>query len=247
VRVVVMDTGVWADSPLPPERYQVGDSDYETVTDADGDQVLDSDVGHANFIAGVVLQGTSRARVRIVKVLDSFGVGTELDLARQITGLRDCDILNLSLGAYTVDDQPPVLLRWALGRFLGGQDRLVVAAAGNDGQAGPPFWPAAFATAAVPWKDQVISVAAHAGGALCEWSNSGPWVTVAAPGADVVSTYINHAEFSSGWASWSGTSFATPHVVAAIAEAAQPGGVLAAAKQVTAGASLSVDGYPGLS
>ncbi|MFI5915153.1 S8 family peptidase [Dactylosporangium sp. NPDC051541] len=247
VRVVVMDTGVWADSPLPASRYAVGDSDYETNVDADRDSVIDSDVGHANFIAGVVLQGTSRARVRIVKVLDSFGVGTELDLARKIAKLDDADILNLSLGAYTVDDRPPVLLRVALDRFLSGRDRLAVAAAGNDGQAGPAFWPAAFAGTDLPWKDQVLAVAAHDGRAVCPWSNTGPWVNIAAPGADVVSTYINHPDFSTGWAAWSGTSFATPHVVAAIADAAQPGGVVAAAKQVRSGAVRSFAGYPAIS
>ncbi|GAA3453896.1 S8 family peptidase [Dactylosporangium matsuzakiense] len=247
VRVAVMDTGVWSDSPLPVSRYTVGASDYETNTDADGDSVIDSDVGHANFIAGVVLQGTSQARVRIVKVLDSFGVGTELDLAQKVATLDDTDILNLSLGGYTADDQPPVLLRWALNRFLLGRDRLVVAAAGNDGQAGPPFWPAAFAGAGVAWKDQVIAVAAHDGTAVCQWSNTGAWVSVAAPGADVVSTYINHPEFTTGWAAWSGTSFATPHVVAAIAEAAHTGGVVAAAKQVLSGTAVSFAGYPAIS
>jgi thermitase len=245
--VVVMDTGIWADSPLPASRYAVGTSDYETVVDVDLDSVIDSDVGHANFIAGVILQGTSRARVRIVKVLDSFGVGTELDLARQIGALRDTDVLNLSLGGYSLGDEPPVLLGAALDRFLSGRDRLVVAAAGNDGVTGTPFWPAAFAGADVPWRDQVVAVAAHDGTAVCSWSNTGPWVTVAAPGADVVSTYINHPDFSTGWAAWSGTSFATPHVVARIAEAAHPGGVVAAAKQVRSGAALSFAGYPAVS
>lgn len=248
LRVVVMDTGIWADSPLPPSRYDVMDADYETAVDADGDDVLDSDVGHANFITGVILQGTGRARVRVVKVLDSFGVGTELDLACRIAELADADVLNLSLGAYTVDDQPPMLLQWALERFLAGQDRLVVAAAGNEGMSGPPFWPAGFAGAEVAWQQQVIAVAAHDGAALCSWSNSGPWVTLAAPGAGVVSTYINHADFSSGWAAWSGTSFATPHAVAAIAEAAaQAGSVIAAAKQVSSASALSFGGYPAIS
>ncbi|GAA2393694.1 S8/S53 family peptidase [Dactylosporangium salmoneum] len=248
VRVVVLDTGIWADSPLPTDRYQVADADHETVVDADGDSVLDSDVGHANFIAGVILQGSGRARVRVMRVLDSFGVGTELELATRIAGLTDADVLNLSLGAYTVDDQPPVLLQWALGRFLAGQDRLVVAAAGNEGLDGPPFWPAAFAGSTVPWREQVLAVAAHDGAVVCPWSNAGPWVSVAAPGADVVSTYINHADFSSGWAAWSGTSFATPHVVAAIAEAAaQAPGVVAAAKQVVSAATRSIGGYPSLS
>jgi subtilisin family serine protease len=239
-----MDTGVWADSPLPAARYQVAQGDYETDVDVDRDNVIDSDVGHANFIAGVILQGTRHAQVRIVKVLDTFGVGTELQLALRIAALTDVDVLSLSLGAYTVDGEAPVLLRWALNRFLLGRDRVVVAAAGNDGVTDRPFWPAGFAGADVPWRQQVLAVAAHDGQALCPWSNSGPWVTLAAPGADVVSTYIHHPEFGTGWAAWSGTSFATPHVVALIAEhAASTGSVLSAAKQVMSSSPRSIGGY----
>ena len=81
-------------------------------------------------------------------------------------------------------------------------------------------------------------------GPLCEWSNSGPWVTLAAPGADVVSTYIHHPEFGTGWAAWSGTSFATPHVVAMIAErTASTGSVLSSTKQVTSESTRSIGGY----
>lgn len=243
-RVVVMDTGVWADSPLPAGLYQVTRADYETDVDVDRDNVIDSDVGHANFIAGVILQGTRHAKVRIVKVLDTFGVGTELDLAVRIAALTDVDVLNLSLGAYTVDGAPPVVLRWALNRFLLGRDRVVVAAAGNDGVSDRPFWPAGFAGADVPWRQQVVAVAAHDGTAICPWSNSGPWVSLAAPGADVVSTYIHHPEYGTGWAAWSGTSFATPHVVAMIAEqAATTGSVLSATKQVAAQSTRSIGGY----
>lgn len=248
IRVVVMDTGVWADSPLPTARYQVSALDYESNVDVDHDNSIDSDVGHANFIAGVVLQGTQQARVQVVKVLDTFGVTTELDLAIRIAALSDVDILNLSLGAFTADDQPPVLLRAALDTFLSGHDRVVVAAAGNDGCPDRPFWPAAFSRAAVSWADQVIAVAAHDGTAICAWSNTGAWVDVAAPGADVVSTYINHPDFSSGWATWSGTSFATPHVVAAIAtQAADQAGPRAAVKHLLGTTPRRIGGYAALS
>lgn len=248
VRVAVLDTGVWADSPLPLNGYRAAAAAYETVLDADGDGLLDSDVGHANFIAGVVLQGTGRAQVEIVKVLDSFGVCTEADLAAAITALDDVDVLNLSLGGFCADDEPPAALEYALASFLAPGGRMVVAAAGNDGVADRPFWPAAFAGTARPWAAQVLSVAAHDGGAICPWSNTGPWVRLAAPGADVVSTYVNHAEFSNGWATWSGTSFATPHVVAALVEQAAAIGSLAEATVALLAIAREHDftGYPGL-
>ncbi len=252
VRVVVMDTGIWIDSPLPAGCYSATPENHETILDGDADGMLDSDVGHANFIAGVVAQDTAGAQVRIVKVLDSFGVCTEADLAVAITGLTDTDVLNLSLGGFSIGDLPPAALSAALQMFLSGGDRVVVAAAGNNGVAERPFWPAAFAVEnpamSASWASQVLAVAAHDGTSVCEWSNTGPWVSVAAPGEDIVSTYINHELFTSGWAAWSGTSFATPKVVAAIVDrVATAGSVTAAAAAVRAEAQgTPLGGYPAL-
>jgi thermitase len=215
--VVIIDTGIWNDSPIAAAYYEP--SDHETETDVDGDGVLDGDVGHANFIAGVILANTTSARVRVVKVLDTHGVCNEAQLARTLSRLpEDVQVVNLSLGGFTLDDRPPLILRYAMRRALAGRDRVVVAAAGNDGNSVDPFWPAAFAGGGEGWSDQVAAVAAHDGTARCAWSNSGPWVDLLAPGQDVTSTYINHSDFSTGWASWSGTSFAAPLVAAAVAE-----------------------------
>ncbi|WP_432828932.1 S8 family peptidase [Dactylosporangium sp. CA-092794] len=248
VRVVVLDTGVWTDSPLPAGCYTAAAENHETVLDGDNNGELDSDVGHANFIAGVVVQGTDAAQVRIVKVLDSFGVCTEADLAAAITALTDVDVLNLSLGGFSVGDQPPAILSAALAGFLSGTGRVVVAAAGNDGIDGRPFWPAAFSLSGTAWAGQILAVAAHDGSTVCEWSNRGPWVTLAAPGADVVSTFIHHPSFASGWAAWSGTSFAAPRVVAAVVErVAAAGSVAAAAEQVRQEAAAQpLGGFPSL-
>jgi hypothetical protein len=248
VRVTVLDTGVWADSPLPSGDYHADPEDFETVLDADADGHLDSDVGHANFIAGVVLRQTGCAGISIEKVLDTQGVATEIDVANALLALADVDIVNLSLGGYTVDDQPPVALQSALSSLLTGRDRVAVAAAGNDATAGRPFWPAAFTTAGQSWSDRILAVAAHDGQAVTPWSNTGPWITLAAPGDQVTSTYINYPTFTSGWAQWSGTSFAAPYLVAAIAEqVTTSGSVLAAAQQVRKLAAPQTYGpYPGL-
>jgi thermitase len=93
-----------------------------------------------------------------------------------------------------------------------------------------------------------VAVAAHDGTSICGWSNSGDWVTLTAPGSDVTSTFVRHDRFPSGWALWSGTSFATPYVVASLADRLAKGdtvdaalsSLLAAAKRTT------FDGYPGL-
>jgi thermitase len=247
-RVAVLDTGVWAASPLPRTSYRAAPGDFEVEMDTDADGFIDTDVGHANFVAGVILNRSANAGVRILKVLDPLGLCTEVELAQALLAVTDADVVNLSLGGFTVDDQPPAALLSALGAVLGGQDRIVVAAAGNDGQAGRPFWPAAFSTAGCSWSDQVLAVAAHDGDGVCAWSNSGPWITLAAPGQDVTSTYVNRPQFDSGWATWSGTSFAAPYVAAAIADQVPANGsVVAAAQHVRKTASAHAFGdYPGL-
>jgi thermitase len=244
VDVAILDTGLWMDSPLPVEAYSATRADYEHVIDGQHLGILDSDIGHANFIAGLVVQGTESARVRVVKVMDTFGLCTEADLAAEIDRLAGVSVLSLSLGGYSIADRPPILAA-ALERFLLGRDRILVAAAGNDGFDDRPFWPAAFAGDQVPWSPQVVAVAAHDGSQLHDWSNRGPWVSVAAPG-ETVSTFINHPSFPGGWARWSGTSFAVPQVVAAIVERVDAAGsVIAAAGQLRAEASTRpLDGYP---
>ena len=91
-------------------------------------------------------------------------------------------------------------------------------------------------------------MAAHDGAAVCGWSNTGAWVSMAAPGSDITSTYVTHGEFTSGVARWSGTSFAAPRVAAEIAERHAAAGTVAdAVRQVRAEASTRSYGpYPGL-
>ncbi len=248
VPVAVLDTGVWRDSPLPATAYTATSADFEVDTDVDNDGVMDGDVGHANFIIGVMAAQTRKVRIRAMRLLDTFGTCTEADLIAALGRLGDEKLINLSLGGFTLDDQPPLALSAALAAALTGRDRLVVAAAGNDGQRDRPFWPAAFAGSQEPWAGQIVAVAAHDGTGICDWSNAGSWVTLAAPGADITSTFVRHERFPSGWALWSGTSFATPHVVAALADELAPAatvrtallGVLAKAQ-----AGL-VGGYPAL-
>jgi hypothetical protein len=242
VRVAVVDTGIWRDSPLPSGWYEATSDDYDDTVDPD------ADVGHANFITGVIMSSTSNARVRIVKVLDASGLCTESQLVTALLNLPPAEVVNLSLGGFTADDQPPAILSYALGRLLTGVDRVVVAAAGNEGTVDEPYWPAAFAGTDLPWAGQVLAVAAHDGSSVCDWSNTGDWVSLAAPGSDITSTYVTQGEFTSGVARWSGTSFAAPRVAAAIAEHhTSAGTVVGAVAQVRADASTRSFGpYPGL-
>jgi hypothetical protein len=112
---------------------------------------------------------------------------------------------------------------------------LFVAAAGNGGSDGRgdnndffASYPANYSTAAGAGYDSVISVAAiTSSGALASFSNYGSQtVDLGAPGVSILSTVPG------GYAYYSGTSMATPHVTGAIAlyAAAHPGATAQAIK-----------------
>lgn len=247
VPVAIIDTGVWTESKLPDGYFKPGAVETEDQTDVDKDGVLDGDVGHANFIAGVIVRHAFQAELSVLKVLDTFGVCTEAQLVAALDRLDPAiKIVNLSLGGFTLDGQPPLALQAAMARALT-PDRVAVAAAGNNGNRSDPFWPAAFAGTGQPWSRRVAAVAAHDGRRICDWSNAGSWVTLAAPGQDVESTYITHPEFPSGWAQWSGTSFATPRVAAEIAaRIGRDGSATASLARVVATATGRYGDYVGL-
>ncbi|GAA5060173.1 subtilisin family serine protease [Thermocatellispora tengchongensis] len=213
VSVAVLDTGIaphpwWNDSPWYSERGAGSDE----LADSDGDLALDAQAGHGTFIAGLLLRRAPGVRLRIGRVLDGHGVGDEAGLLRALAGLRERppQVLNLSLGAHTADDQPPPLLARALEQLPG---TVVVACAGNTGSS-RPFWPAAL--------PGVVAVGAldAAGTGRAPFSAYGPWVNACAPGEWLASTFLSACGFS-GYARWSGTSFAAALVSGAIADAAR--------------------------
>ena len=146
-------------------------------------------------------------------------------------------VVNLSLGAYTcVPDQFPLELAAMLESIATSKEDVVfVAAAGNDGVSDPsyPFWPAGFSDAALstfetaPWLADlpgiIVGVGALESGTTVPAGFSNTIAASAwAPGTDVVSTYPDRTAsggvvFDTGFASWSGTSFAAPFVSAIIA------------------------------
>lgn len=82
------------------------------------------------------------------------------------------------------------------------RDVLIVMSAGNSGGCAEGLYPAG--------DRRVISVAAvDKSGDPARFTNRGGWVTVAAPGTEITSTYLNN-----GYASLSGTSQAAPQVSA---------------------------------
>lgn len=232
--VAVLDTGLTATHPwFPKDSWDAVDVDVDDRLDSDNDYELDAQAGHGTFIAGIVRQHAPGARLMVGRVLGSDGVCDEVELLQALQALRDrsrarrkrIGVLNLSLGAYTWNDRPPALLSRAIERL--GAETVVVAAAGNN-SSDRVFWPAAFLS--------VVAVGALAadGRERATFSNHGAWVNAWAPGDQVASSFVMFdgpadeapgadidRDCFAGYASWSGTSFATPRVGAALAHRAQ--------------------------
>jgi len=225
VKIAVLDTGLFDHEWLTAVQKHPNAGD---LWDVEGDGYADNESGHGTFIAGLILQVAPAAEVYVVKVLDSHGVGDDLNVATAMEQLpQDIDIVNLSLGGYTDKDSAPLAVASAL-QQLRKQRSVVVAAAGNAGLA-RPFWPAAF--------KQVVAVGAaeNKGGqwSRASFSNYGWWVDAAARGVNLQSTFAKDKtkvaqgatpapatdptiKFD-GWSLWDGTSFASPITAAVLA------------------------------
>jgi major intracellular serine protease len=183
----------------------------------DGQSISDirDENGHGTHVAGIIAAngrirgGAPDAKLLIIKVFDASGqcstdrVIRALDYAVNWRGPNGekVDVINMSLGG---PDHHPLLAAAVRKAFASGM--LVVCAAGNSGDGNDSTieldYPAAY--------PETLSVGAIKHNfAACYFTNTNDHVEVAAPGEDIVSTYIN-----SSYANMSGTSMACPHVAA---------------------------------
>lgn len=205
--------------------------DEDPLDTEPNDGLLDPTDVHGGFIVDIVRRHAPRAVVRATRGLIG-GINDEVAIADAILRLwrgvkdegRDLHVLNLSLGGYTDRNVAPWPIVEALSRI---HPRPVVVAAAGNHSSRRPFWPAAL--------KGVIGVGAVdvAGNGStpppAAFTNRGSWVDACASGQDVHSTFVNFTERQDsaadgepqrfeGWATWSGTSFAAPHVAARIAD-----------------------------
>jgi len=216
VTVAICDTGVDARHPDLTGAIAAYDHEGAAATDI---------IGHGTHVSGIVaaraddaagVVGVAGCRVAMWKVFPdeptegNFYVdGSRFLRALNAVATSGAKVLNLSLGG-TQSSQAEQLLF----------DRLesagvtVVAAMGNEHDDGNPVeYPAAY--------EHVLAV-----GAVAEtnrrspFSNTGAHIGLAAPGSNILSTLPTEPSAfrpDTGYAAWSGTSMATPHVAAAAA------------------------------
>lgn len=215
--IAIIDTGIDDDHPDLNANIGAGKAIVECGTrscagspcfSGNCNEAWSDDHDHGTHVAGIagaeddeegVVGVTTEATLHAVKVLDCNGCGSFSDVAAGIEFVADqgWDVGNMSLGG-SKSDVVEDAVEYAYDKGV-----LLVAAAGNDG----PCTDCVGYPAAEP---EVIAVSAtNKDDCLADFSSQGPQVELAAPGKDVYSTVID------GYATFSGTSMASPHVAGA--------------------------------
>jgi len=201
VKVAVVDTGISKDHP--DLQVQGG---YNAINPT---KSWNDDNGHGSHVAGIVAAFNNSIGVvgvgpavdlLAIKVLSRSGSGFLSDVIEGIQWAMNngAQVINLSLGSSSGSQAMHDAVAAAHNAGV-----VVVAAAGNSG--GAVIYPAAY--------PEVIAVSAtDSNNFLASFSSFGPEVDLAAPGVGILSTYKG-----TGYATFSGTSMAAPHVTGAAA------------------------------
>lgn len=221
VKVGIIDTGIDLNHVDLQGKVAAG---KDFMSDGDPDASVQDKNGHGTHVAGIISAATNNAKgvaggcpdckLIIAKALDgspgSVARGTTDVISEAIIWAtnRGAKVINTSLsveenGNFTCEAYMELkdAIDYAFDKGV-----VVVAAAGNDGNASPHF-PAAF--------ENVISVAnTDKNDQKYKTSNYGAdWVDIAAPGTDILSTVISQKAYDF----MTGTSMASPHVAAVAA------------------------------
>ena len=187
-------------------RNVVNSSDIGSGSDSD-------DNGHGTIVAGVLGANGNNSKgvagidwgatLMPVKTLNSVGEGTTSDLATGIDWAvsNGAKVINISAGTYT-DSQA---VKSAVGNAWN-NNRIIVAASGNDGSRTTLMYPAKYENALA-----VASISSV--DALSSFSNATSDIDVVAPGESIVSTSDTS---TTSYTTASGTSVATPLVSGAL-------------------------------
>jgi hypothetical protein len=228
VKVAVIDTGIlqaargdhWLDS-VPRTADNI---DLLDVLPAGPDNLLDYMAGHGTFVAGVIQRVAPSADITMYRAADTDGFASDYDIAAAIRQAHadGAEVINLSLGSRTVDDQPPPLMAQAVHDVQSGSGHrsVIVAAAGNYGDYSTVYPAALQGVIAVAGLTDAMEPA--------EWSSRGAYVRFSTVGEGIRSVYVEGVESPvfdpepdsygpNAAAVWSGTSFAAPQITGAIA------------------------------
>jgi len=218
VIVAVLDTGVDYDHPDLTgnvDRYNgydfaYGDR-YPNDVNQHGTHCSGTIGGYGNN--GIGVAGVAwRVTILPVKVLDDSGSGWDSNIASGIYYARDkgASIVSMSLGG---PGESPIMKA----AIQNSPNILFVCAAGNDNSNTDIHY---HSPSCIDLPNVISVAATDSSDNRASFSNYGPTtVDLAAPGVNILSTVPGN-----GYASWSGTSMATPHVsgVAALVKSVNP-------------------------
>lgn len=200
--LAMLDSGVSPTHPDLKDRLRPG---YDFIGN---DANPADDNGHGTFTAGIAAATGNNgigvagmnwgARLMPVKILDQDGRGPVSAFAQGIRYAVDngAQIVNVSAGIPIPSQAMEAAVTYAIGKGV-----IVVAASGNQAD-GVSNYPAAY--------PNVIAVSASTiDDKIADFSSYGSYVWLAAPGADIVSTYYKDGDT---YAQLSGTSASTPYV-----------------------------------
>ncbi len=224
ITVAVVDTGVAANHPDLVGKVLPGHEFLNGNTERDVSPMFD-DCGHGTHVAGTIAAipnnniGIAGAApnvkilpVRVLSAANGCG-GWSSDVAKGIVWAANhgARVINLSLGGPGPDSALAQAVSYARSRGA-----VVVAAAGNNHGECTPYKNQTVYPGATNGAIGVAAVDSNLQHAC--FSNTGSYVDLAAPGVGIVSTVIKAPNpYSYGYATWDGTSMATPHVAAAAA------------------------------
>ena len=223
VNVAILDTGFYAKHPDFANRTIEGKSFIDgEAWDFDG-------YGHGTHCTGVALGNISlkdkrrygiayESNIFIGKVLADSGKGFTSSILDGIDWAleKKCSVISLSLGSSVKIGEKPSAIFEHIGRKALEQNRLIIAAAGNDSQR-PDYLPKPVSSPANT--ESIMAVAAvNESLTIANFSNAGlnagdgGRVDISAPGVKIFSSYSKNGKSSKLYKNMSGTSMATPHV-----------------------------------
>ncbi|MGE5707816.1 MAG: S8 family peptidase [Bacteroidota bacterium] len=213
VVIAIVDTGVDLDHEDLKDKLVAG---YNAV---DPSKTPDDDNSHGTHCAGISAASTNNGvgvaglaincKVMPVKVMTAQGSGSTSGIADGITWAVDhgADVISLSLGGPGGGAAMKDAVDYALSKNV-----TVIAAMGNNGtnqMSYPAAYPGVIAVGASDKNDKIAS-----------FSQYGNWISVAAPGVDILATTPNHDNYlnktypnkiTKNYSLMSGTSMATPY------------------------------------
>ena len=199
ITVGVVDSGIDYDHPIFKNRIKSGGYDF-----VNGDKYPYDDLGHGTHVSGTIVDCTPGLNIKIlpVKVLNYNNEGSGLDIANGIeyAANKGVDVINFSIQMYSHSSYIHDVIENAISKNV-----VVVVAAGNNSNNTVYECPS-------DMYDAVVVSAIDHNGQICDFSNYGSTIDVAAPGYDIYSAYPGCE-----YAYMDGTSMAAPHISAACA------------------------------